>query len=1049
MRIKTSLIFIILINSINFIFSQDCIADDSTEGIQIFGNCFSIQNTDTLIKTNQFIGGNLPEELGQLINLTYLDLSDNNFSGSIPSSIGNLSNLEHLDLSNNSSGFMWFIDDGIDLVPPEIGNLSNLRFLNLERCFISEIPIEMANLINLDTLKLSSNPFGNYSDYYNNVDTFQSPLPTIYSITNLKRLELSFCLISDSIHSGIANLDQLEHLNLWGNELYGEIPDEFWSLTNLISVDLGGSIGGFFSPAAKNNLTGIIPTDISNLINLKDLNLDYNNFTGNLPPQLFELDSIKNISAVQNFLSGQIPETICIIDSNVSINLAYNSLCPPYPNCTYQIDFGPQNISNCESPCGDDEVALWTECFSIENTTILNLPQGANFLFDSLQFLPQIGQLVNLTELNLSNSNLFGEIPSEIGNLVNLESLDISRCPGISGPIPPEIGNLVNLTNLDISGCENISGSIPPEIGNLVNLVNLNLSSGLDNYFCTTIGKLSGEIPSEIGNLVNLESLKINNCKISGLIPPEIGNLSNLRILELRGNIPRFNQPGYGCYPDEEDNNLSGPIPPEIGNLTNLQTLNLASNNLSGPIPENIWNISQLTSLDLCSNSLEGDLSSEIENLNDLSYLNIGRNNLTGNIPDELFNIIGLEQIILSANYFSGEIPNSISNLTDLRTFYFDNNNLNGSIPNSICQSPNLFNLNSINFRMSMNQLCPPYPACVENYNEEDLTSNFLNWSNPGAQECFDCESNFAYDGVCAEQSNIDFLQDIINENIETINVNFDANNNDALEPFELDVDWNNGFVSKLHFRNLDISNLTFTNTPNLTMLQEVNLTGNQLSLFPTTVLELNQIKHLDLSSNQINDIIPSEIGNLVEIEHLKLQNNEFFGEIPVEIGNLQNLKTLYMQDNHFSGLVPEDICDLNQLDWFSIGNNNLCPPYPFCIINDMGIQDTAACIFTMSNTMEIPNPSKFFVGNNYPNPFNPSTSLLYSLPYSTTVKISVYDIMGKIILEQPIVNKDAGHYNFKWNGKNQLGKNVPAGMYFFEIYAGDFRQTKKMILLK
>ena len=153
-------------------------------------------------------------------------------------------------------------------------------------------------------------------------------------------------------------------------------------------------------------------------------------------------------------------------------------------------------------------------------------------------------------------------------------------------------------------------------------------------------------------------------------------------------------------------------------------------------------------------------------------------------------------------------------------------------------------------------------------------------------------------------------------------------------------------------------------------MLQEVNLTGNQLSSFPTTLLDLNQIKHLDLSFNQINDIIPSEIGNLADIEHLKLQNNEFFGEIPVEIGNLQNLKTLYMQDNHFSGLVPEDICDLNQLDWFSIRNNNLCPPYPICIINDMFFQDTADCIFTMSNKMEITNPSKFFVGNNYPTPF-------------------------------------------------------------------------------
>ena len=94
----------------------------------------------------------------------------------------------------------------------------------------------------------------------------------------------------------------------------------------------------------------------------------------------------------------------------------------------------------------------------------------------------------------------------------------------------------------------------------------------------------------------------------------------------------------------------------------------------------------------------------------------------------------------------------------------------------------------------------------------------------------------------------------------------------------------------------------------------------------------------------------------------------------------------------------------------------------------------------------EFIDPNNFEVGVNIPVNLIEKIRLNQSASIISSGKSN--DIMGKIIFEQPIVNKDAGHYNFKWNGKNQLGKNVPAGMYFFEIYADDFRQTKKKLIV-
>ena len=80
----------------------------------------------------------------------------------------------------------------------------------------------------------------------------------------------------------------------------------------------------------------------------------------------------------------------------------------------------------------------------------------------------------------------------------------------------------------------------------------------------------------------------------------------------------------------------------------------------------------------------------------------------------------------------------------------------------------------------------------------------------------------------------------------------------------------------------------------------------------------------------------------------LHLVNNRLTGSIPPEIGNLTNLTHLNLRYNQLNGEIPESICDLN-IEWssswsFNISNNQLCPPYPSCIEDYMGTQDTSDC---------------------------------------------------------------------------------------------------------
>ena len=88
-------------------------------------------------------------------------------------------------------------------------------------------------------------------------------------------------------------------------------------------------------------------------------------------------------------------------------------------------------------------------------------------------------------------------------------------------------------------------------------------------------------------------------------------------------------------------------------------------------------------------------------------------------------------------------------------------------------------------------------------------------------------------------------------------------------------------------------------------------------------------------------------------------------------------------------------------------------------------------------------------VHNNFPNPFNPVTTIRYDLPEDGLVNITIYDMMGRQISTLVSGQQTAGYNIVQWNATNTFGEAVSAGLYLYTIHAGEFTQTKKMVLLK
>lgn len=490
------------------------------------------------------------------------------------------------------------------------------------------------------------------------------------------------------------------------------------------------------------------------------------------------------------------------------------------------------------------------------------------------------------------------------------------------------------------------------------------------------------ELWDECYSITNTTSLLRINHGLTGEIPSEIGQLTNLETLKLQYN------------------ELTGSIPPEIGNLTNLVKLDLRYNNLSGSIPTEVWSLTSLKELRIQKNQLSGTIPSAIGNLTELTHLYLYGNQFTGSIPAEIGNLINVWKLHLNNNQFTGLIPETICNID--MSFY-----------------------NPYSFDISGNQLLPPYPDCVAEF--------------VGYQYSEDCASNYLFDGICTEQSDLDVLQKFIDNSSETINMEMDDNNNGIIEPIELGTQhWWDGRLTELNC-NYDLAN-EFT-------LSDLGLSGE----IPQEIGTLDSLEFLWLEDNQLTGPIPTEIGNLSKLKYLIMHYNQLSDSIPSEIGNLSNLEILKLDNNQLTGYIPESICDLtlefngwNNLfgEDFAVYNNQLCPPYPDCVDAYVGLQNTTNCELA-SDTFN-PIPLDYSLYDPYPNPFNAQTTIQITLPIKDVMIVKVYDVNGSELKTLVHSIFDSGTHTIKWNAGD-----LPSGIYFIRMQTRHFVDTKKVSLIK
>ncbi|KAG8650745.1 hypothetical protein MANES_07G071716v8 [Manihot esculenta] len=334
---------------------------------------------------------------------------------------------------------------------------------------------------------------------------------------NLDFLSLSNNHLNGSIPNSLCKMTDLSYLDLSRNQLSGALP-QYWQLgMQFVVFDVGsnnlsghipvslGSLAGLESlHLENNNLKGNIPTSLKNLGNLLTLDLSENAFTGAIPPWIGEnLSSLAILSIHSNMFEGEIPPQLCRLASLRVLNIAKNKVTGTLPRC-----FG-----NFTSMIVDDQgfIDSWLSSFSFPvlfqmpdrwtayQEHVLAYMKGTELLYNKT--------LVFLFSIDVSDNDLFGEIPNELVNLSQIQNLNLSG-NNFKGQIPLQIGKLKSLESLDLSRNE-LSGSIPPSISALNFLSYLNLS----------FNNLSGPIPH--GNQLQTlddKSIYIGNSKLCG--PP-------------------------------------------------------------------------------------------------------------------------------------------------------------------------------------------------------------------------------------------------------------------------------------------------------------------------------------------------------------------------------------------------------------------------------------------------------------------------------------------------------------------------------------------------
>lgn len=393
------------------------------------------------------------------------------------------------------------------------------------------------------------------------------------------------------IPATVADLENLEILELMSNNLTGAIPPEIGRMRNLKKLVLRGKFTS-------------IPEELWQLENLEILELS--TASDHAIDFLGDLHNLQSLTLMCNN-SGTLPAGICNLKQLTSLTLGSSAI----PSLFTAL---PQEIG---------------QMVSLENMTITGGLEGA--LTSGVADLPALKSLtINGTKLT--------SLPSEFGNLKTLEVLLLNN--NQLETIPTGIGNLVGLQQLDMS-VNVLTGNLPEELGDLAAITSINLSNN----------QLTGEIPAKIGDLQLITTLNLSNNKLSGSIPYEFGEtMTALTQMNLSGNqltgglsTTLFKIPNIATL-NLSANRLEGGIPGEIINASEtLKILHLQDNRMSGNLPQALCSM-KFTELNLENNNFTGEIPENIYGPDSENFkagfastlFKLNGNRLKGSIPEPI-----------------------------------------------------------------------------------------------------------------------------------------------------------------------------------------------------------------------------------------------------------------------------------------------------------------------------------------------------------------------------------------------------------------------------
>ena len=831
---------------------------------------------DWLDMNHSNLTGPIPPELGQLKELSFMWLSYNRLSGEIPVELAQMTKMEELHFTGNRL---------TGQIPEELGQMANLKYLWLSYNSLSgTIPSELRNL---EKIGLNGN-------------NLSGPIPThLGEWENLIDLYLCDNNFSGQIPQQLGQLSKLEWLCLGDNHLSGSIPAELGQLASLRHLWLQG-----------NDLSNHIPRELGQLSQLKELYLHDNQFFGPLPDwtSLSGLDSVR-VHANQFMFADLLPNAALSriptfvyapqdsIDTQLNCTTSEFVLTTPataeankykwYRDGTAMPneDSNSLRVNRTASPAVyhasiiNDALPkltlvsrkrhphVATSCpagqfahvgDSLALVAFYNATGGPDTWIDRSGWLQapvsewfgiSLDAAGRVRYIQIRGNNLSGALPSELGDLANLEELSLGRgnstFNSLTGTIPPELGQLANLKVLQLNG-NKLEGHIPLELTQLTELTDLSLSSN----------DLIGPVPPELQRLAQLRFLRLGGNELSGTIPSELGQLANLNRLSLGLN------------------SLNGPIPRELGQLGSLNWLHLGGNDLSGPIPSELGQLSQLQRLQLHHNRLTGTIPPVLGQLARLQHLYLHFNNLSGPIPPELGQLSQLHELILFRNRLTGSIPPDLGQLKSLWFLLLYDNDFSGILPKELGQLAELKHLD-----LSNNRLSGRIPLELGDLRQlERLYLSNNNFSDP----------------IPPELGNLTQLRILY------------LNGNALSGPIPTEL----GDLSQLEWLNLNYNNLSGAIPPELGQLdklQDLDLARNNLSgPIPTDLGRLAELRVLALDENDLSGSIPPELAQLDSLRWITLQDNRLSGSVP-DLTGLEGLDNLNLDINQFlfADLLP------------------------------------------------------------------------------------------------------------------------------------------------